>query len=63
MPARCADRRLQCSANPIDQSQGTAVVSGDPTGQCHTVDHVQRGRQQDWTYSMQLKISFATPSH
>jgi hypothetical protein len=54
---------LQSNAVPVDNLQGTATVSGDLTGQCHTTGRVQRGRRQDKAYPMLLKTSFATPSH
>jgi hypothetical protein len=44
MPTRCAKRRLQCCAGPVDHSQDTTTVQGDLTGRCHTADRAQQDR-------------------
>jgi hypothetical protein len=45
MTARHVDKQLQYITDPVDHSQDTATVSGDPIGRCHAADRVQRG----WT--------------
>jgi hypothetical protein len=40
MPARRADMRLQCCAGPVDHTQDTTTVQGDPTGWYHAGDCV-----------------------
>jgi hypothetical protein len=38
-PTRCANRRLQCSAGPVDHSRDTTIVRGGPIGWHHTADN------------------------
>jgi hypothetical protein len=33
--------RLQCSASPVDHSQGTGIVLGDPTARRHAANRVR----------------------
>jgi hypothetical protein len=35
---QAATVRLQCNTGPVDYSQGTATVPGDPTARCHIAD-------------------------